>query len=158
MDKKPTIFDYFSQVFMIYGISILLLNIFCLMFGEAAKDISAIFALGSEGLSVKTMLQFLLAIAIAITLRLIFMTDLIIKRMPLSARIIVLFAASLLNIMVFIIVCGWIPVNNLSAWIMFIVSFAISCTASALISILAERTENKRLEEALNKLKEKEHE
>ena len=158
MDKKPTIFDYLSQVFMIFGITILLLNIFCLIFGEAAKDISAIFALGSEGLSVKTMLQFLLAIAIAITLRLIFMTDLIIKRMPLSARVIVLFAASLLNIMVFIIVCGWIPVNNLLGWVMFIVSFAISCTASALISILAERTENKRLEEALNKLKEKEHE
>ena len=158
MDKKPTIFDYLSQVFMIFGITVLLLNIFCLIFGEAAKEISAIFALGSEGLSVKIMLQFLLAIAITIVLRAVFMTDLIIKRMPLSARIIVLFAASLLNIMVFIIVCGWVPVDNLLAWVMFIVSFAISCAASALISILAERTENKRLEEALNKLKEKEHE
>ena len=158
MDKKPTIFDYLSQVFMIFGVTILLLNIFCLIFGELAKDISAIFTLGSEGLSVKTMLQFLLAIAITIMIRLVFMTDLIIKKMPLSGRIIAVFAASLLNIMVFIIVCGWVPVENLTAWIMFIISFAISCTASAFISILAERTENKRLEEALNKLKEEEHE
>lgn len=158
MDKKPTIFDYLSQVFMIFGITILLLNIFCLIFGEIAMDISTIFALGSKGLSVETMLQFLLAIAITITFRSVFMTDLLIKKMPLSARIIVLFAASFLNIVVFVIVCGWFSVNNLLAWIMFIISFAVSCTLSTLISILLERTENKRLAEALNKLKEDSHE
>ncbi|MCH5196228.1 MAG: hypothetical protein J1F28_05915, partial [Oscillospiraceae bacterium] len=113
MDKKPTVFDYLSQVFLIFGITVLLLNIFCLIFGEIARDFSAIFALGSWGLSVETMLQFLLAIAITITFRFIFMTDLIIKKMPIPARIIMLFAASFLNIVVFIIVCGWFPVNNL---------------------------------------------
>lgn len=158
MDKKPTIFDYLSQIFMIFGITILLLNIFCLIFGETAKEFSAIFTLGREGLSVKTMLQFLLAIAITITFRSIFMADMIIKKMPLLARIIALFAAAFLNIMVFIIVCGWFPVNNLLAWIMFLISFAVSCTASTLVSILWERTENKRLAEALEKLKEEAHE
>lgn len=158
MDKKPTIFDYLSQVFMIFGITILLLNIFCLIFGEIAKDVSTIFALGSKGLSVETMLQFLLAIAITIIFRAVFMTDLIIKKMPLPARIIVLFAAAFLNIVVFVIVCGWFSVNNLLAWIMFIISFAVSCTVSTLISILLERTENKRLAEALDKLKEESHE
>ena len=158
MDKKPTIFDYLSQVFMIFGITILVLNIFCLIFGELAKEFSSIFALGSGGLSVETMLQFLLAIAITITFRFVFMTDLIIKKMPLLARIIVLFAAAFLNIMVFVIVCGWFPVNNLLAWIMFLISFAVSCTASTLVSILWEKTENKRLAEALEKLKEESHE
>ena len=158
MDKKPTIFDYLSQVFMIFGITVLVLNTFCLIFGESAKEFSTIFALGNVGLSVKTMLQFLLAIAITITFRFIFMTDLLIKKMPLSARIIVLFAAAFLNIVVFVIVCGWFPVNNLLAWIMFIISFAVSCTLSTLVSLLWERTENKKLTEALNKLKEEEHE
>lgn len=158
MDKKTTIFDYLSQVFMIFGITILLLNIFCLIFGETAREFSAIFAMGSAGLSIETMLQFLLAIAITITLRFIFMTDMIIKKMPLTARIIVLFAAAFLNIVAFVIVCGWFPINDLLAWIMFLISFAVSCTASTLVSILWERTENKRLEEALNKLKEAEHE
>ena len=158
MDKKPTVLDYLSQVFMIFGITILALNIFCLIFGESAKEFSTIFALGSEGMSVATMLQFLLAIAITITLRAVFMTDLIIKKMPLSARIIVLFAAAFLNIVVFVIVCGWFPVNNLLAWIMFIISFTVSCTLSTLVSILWEKAENKRLAEALDKLKEAEHE
>ena len=158
MDKKPTVFDYLSQVFMIFGITILLLNIFCLIFGETARDYSEIFALGSEGLSVETMLQFLFAIAITITFRFIFMTDLIIKKMLLSARIVTLFAAAFLNIVAFIIVCGWFPVNNLLAWIMFLISFAVSCTLSTLVSTLWEKTENKRLAEALDKLREESHE
>ena len=156
MDNKPTILDYLSQVFMIFGITVLTLNIFCLLFGDSAREFSTIFALGSAGLNVKTMMQFLLAIAITIVLRYIFMTDLIIKKMPLVARIIAIFAAAFLNIVVFVILCGWFPVDNLMAWIMFLISFAISCTASTAISIFKEKTENRRLAEALSKLKEEE--
>ena len=156
MDNKPTILGYLAQVFMIFGITVLALNIFCLLFGDSARDFSTIFALGSAGLNVKTMLQFLLAIAITIVLRYIFMTDLIIKKMPLVARIIAIFAAAFLNIVVFVILCGWFPIDNLMAWIMFLISFAISCTASTAISIFKEKTENRRLAEALSKLKEEE--
>lgn len=156
MDNKPTILGYLAQVFMIYGITVLALNIFCLLFGDSAQDFSTIFALGSAGLNVRTMLQFLLAIAITIVLRYIFMTDLIIKKMPLAARIIAMFGAAFLNIVVFVLLCGWFPVNNLMAWIMFLISFAISCTASTAVSIFKEKAENRRLEEALNRLKEEE--
>ena len=156
MDNKPTILGYLTQVFMIFGITVLTLNIFCLLFGDSARDFSTIFALGSVGLNVTTMLQFLLAIAITIVLRYIFMTDLIIKKMPLVARIIAIFAAAFVNIVVFVLLCGWFPVDNLTAWIMFLISFAISCTASTAVSIFKEKTENRRLEEALNRLKEEE--
>ena len=139
MDNKPTILGYLTQVFMIFGITVLALNVFCLLFGDSARDFSTIFALGSAGLNVTTMLQFLLAIAINIVLRFVFMTDVIIKKMPLAARIIAIFAAAFLNIVVFVILCGWFPVDNLMAWIMFLISFAISCTASTAISIFKEK-------------------
>ena len=156
MDNKPTILDYLTQTFMIYGIAVLTLNIFCLLFGDSAREISTIFALGSVGLSVTTMLQFLLAIGITILFRFIFMTDLIIKKMPLAARIITMFAAAFLNIVVFVILCGWFPVDNLMAWIMFLISFTISCAVSTAVSLLKEKMENRRLAEALNRLKEEE--
>ena len=156
MDNKPTIFDYLTQAFMIYGIAVLMLNIFCLMFGDSAREISTIFALGSVGLSVTTMLQFLLAIGITILFRFIFMTDILIKKMPLAARIITMFAAAFLNIMVFVILCGWFPVDNLTAWIMFLISFTISCAVSTAVSLLKEKMENRKLAEALNRLKEEE--
>lgn len=158
MNNKPTLLDYLSQVFMIYGVTVLLLNIFCLMFGEAAMDHSTIFSFGSSGLSVRTMLQFLLAIVITIVFRFTFMTDILIKKMPLAARIVTMFAAAFLNIMVFVIVCKWFPIDNPIAWTMFLVSFAVSCAVSTLISICKEKYENKQLSEALQKLKEEEHE
>ena len=156
MDNKPTILDYLTQVFMIFGIAVFTLNIFCLLFGDSAREISAIFTLGSAGLTVTTMLQFLLAIGITILFRFIFMTDIIIKKMPLAARIITMFAAAFLNIMAFVILCGWFPVDNLMAWIMFLISFAISCAVSTAVSLFKEKTENRKLAEALNKLKEEE--
>ena len=156
MDNKPTILDYLSQVFMIFGIAVLTLNIFCLLFGDSAQEISAIFTLGSVGLSVTTMLQFLLAIGITILFRFVFMTDILIKKMPLAARIITMFAAAFLNIMVFVILCGWFPVDNLMAWIMFLISFAISCAVCTAVSLFKEKMENHKLAEALNRLKEEE--
>ncbi|MCH5325548.1 MAG: hypothetical protein J1E39_10110 [Eubacterium sp.] len=156
MDNKPTVLDYLSQGFMIFGIAVLTLNIFCLLFGDSAQEISTIFTLGSAGLSVTTMLQFLLAIGITILFRFIFMTDILIKKMPLAVRVITMFAAAFLNIMVFVILCGWFPIDNLTAWIMFLISFAISCAVSTAVSLFKEKTENRKLAEALNKLKEEE--
>ena len=156
MDNKPTILGYLTQVFMVFGIAVLTLNIFCLLFGDSAQEISTIFTLGSAGLSVTTMLQVLLAIGITILFRFIFMTDLIIKKMPLAARIIIMFAAAFLNIVVFVILCGWFPVDNLMAWIMFLISFTISCAVSTAVSLLKEKMENRKLAEALNRLKEEE--
>ena len=158
MNNKPTIFDYLSQVFMIFGITVLLLNIFCLIFGGSAKDFSTIFSLGNSGLSVKTTLQFLLAIAITIVFRFLFMTDLLIEKMSMTVRIIAMFIAVFLNIVVFIIMCKWFPVNDPKAWTMFLVSFAVSCTVSTAISICREKYENRQLSEALQKLKEEEDE
>ena len=156
MDNKPTVLDFLSQLFMIFGITVLALNIFCLLFGDSARDFSSIFSLGSAGLSVKTMLQFLLAVAITIVLRYIFMTDLIIKKMPLATRIIAIFAAAFVNIVMFVVLCGWFPVDNFMAWIMFLISFTVSCTVSTAVSLFKKKTENRKLAEALKRLKEEE--
>lgn len=151
MDKKTGILDFLSQVFMIYGIAVLILNIFCLIFGEASKEMSTIFSLGRSGLQISTMMQFLLAVSLIVLLRFFIMTDLIIKRMPIAARIVIMFAGALGITFIFIFAFGWFPVGEPMAWIMFFVSFALSCIISTAISVLAEKQENKKLEEALKK-------
>lgn len=156
MNNKPTIFDYLSQVFMVFGITVLVLNIFCLIFGEAAEGYSTIFSLGSSGLGVKTMLQFLLAIAITIVFRFTFMTDILIKKMSITSRIVTMFIAAFLNIVIFVILFDWFPLNDPLAWTMFLISFVVSCTVSTMISVCKEKYENRQLSEALQKLKEEE--
>lgn len=156
MDKNFSLLKYLSQVFMIYGITTGLLNIFCIVFGESAHGLSTIFSLGTKGVGVATSFQFLLAVSVIVGLRVIFTTDILIKKMPLAARIIALFAGAFATILVFIFVFDWFPADLPLAWIMFIMCFVISCVVSTLISILAEKNENRRLEEALKRYKEEE--
>ncbi len=154
MEKKMTVLDFLSQVFMIFGVTAAILMVFCLLFGESAQGYSTIFRLGSDGISLVTMFQFLLAIMCTITLRWLFMTEIVIRRMPLVVRIVLLFASVFAMILGFVFFCGWFPVSDPTAWLMFLLSFAVSCGISTLISVLYERTENKKLAQALLKHKE----
>ncbi|MBQ5330618.1 MAG: hypothetical protein J6F31_05140 [Oscillospiraceae bacterium] len=130
-----------------------MLNIFCVLFGNDAAGYSSIFSLAGEGLSVSTCLQFLLAVITAVGMRVLFMTDTLIKDMPLWARITALFASVFLSIVAFVILFGWFPVNDPAAWVMFTVCFLVSCTVSVIVSAAAEREENRRLDKALKKAK-----
>lgn len=154
MDKNFSVFKFFSQTFTIYGITTVLLNIFCVMFGESAYKFSTIFSLKSAGVGVVTSFQFLLALFIITTLRFIFMTDVLIKKMPLIVRIIALFSGAFATIIAFIFIFKWFPSDMPIAWIMFIVCFIISCTVSTIIFVIAEKQENRKLDEALKRYKE----
>lgn len=155
MDKKFSILEFCSQVFTIYGITIVLLNIFCILFGTSAQEISTIFSMGSHGLGVATSFQFLLAVLAITVLRFIFMTDILIIKMPAAARIAAMFAGTFAIILVFIIAFDWFPADLPMAWIMFLICFVVCCTGGTMISLIAEKQENRKLEEALKRCKEK---
>ncbi|MBQ8612962.1 MAG: hypothetical protein IJ416_01945 [Ruminiclostridium sp.] len=154
MDKKKGILGFLSQVFMLFGIIVLLMSIFAIVFGDDAKEVSTIFTLGSKGISIGTLLQFLSVVAIICTLRFVFMTDTIIKKMPVALRIILMFASVVAVIVVFVFAFGWFPVTEIRAWVMFILCFIVSCVVSTFVSVLSEKQENKKLEEALKRFKE----
>lgn len=46
----------------------------------------------------------------------------------------------------------WFPVNNVWAWVAFIISFIICTVISAFICKLGEKAENKKMEQALEKI------
>lgn len=154
MDKRFSILKFLSQVFMIYGITTGLLNIFCILFGTLAHGFSTIFSLGNAGVGITTSFQFLLAVFLIVGLKFILTADIMIKKIPSAARIIIMFAGAFATILVFVFAFGWFPANMPLAWIMFIICFVLSCAVSTLISVLAEKQENRRLEEALKRYKE----
>ena len=158
MEEKKTIFDYCAAVFITFGFGILVLSIFCVLVGEEAWEVSSLYAMGKEGLSIATILQFF-GMSICITLlRLLFFTDSLIKRMSVTGRTICM----LLCIIGLIVICaaafGWFPVNMWQAWAGFAVSFGICFAGSCLIMLMKERLQNRRMEEALARLKEQEKE
>lgn len=158
MEEKKTVFDYCGQVFITFGFSILVLNIFCILVGEDAQEVSTLYALGKDGLSVATMMQFF-GMSVCITgLRTLFFTDVFIKRMSVVMRTVCM----LLGIIGMILLCvagfGWFPMDMWQAWAGFLISFGVCFLGSCLLTLLKERTENRRMEEALRKLKERESE
>ena len=73
--------------------------------------------------------------------------------MALIVRNILFFLTIMIAITVFVIIFGWFPINEVGAWIGFIVSFAVCTAVSAVFMRLEERAENKKMQEALNRLK-----
>lgn len=156
MEERKTIFDYAGQVFIIFGITICVLNIFCVLFGENAKEYSTMFSLGKEGLSVPVMMQFLLVSACTTANRFLFFTEIFIKNMTIPLRTVCMVAVEVGVIAVFIIAFGWFPADMWLPWVMFLLSFGICFILSFAVTVIKTRVENRKMEEALERLKKQE--
>ncbi|MBD5544737.1 MAG: hypothetical protein HDR01_11000 [Lachnospiraceae bacterium] len=156
MEERKTIFDYLAQVMIVFGFAMLIMNVFCMIFGNSAKGFSTMFELGNQGIPVEISFQFLCISALNVGVRFLFFTDTIIKKMPIWLRTVCMLVAVVGIIAVFILVFHWFPVNMWQPWAMFFICFAISFLGSYLVMRIKENVENRRMEEALQRLKEKE--
>ncbi len=156
MEEKKTLFDYLSQIMVVFGFSMLILNIFCLVFGSSAKNYSAMFELGNRGIPIKIAFEFL-GLSVLITgIRFLFFTDICIRKMPVWARTICMLALVVIVIAVFIVLFDWFPIHMWQPWVMFFICFGISFAGSYFVMRIKEATENRKMKEALERLKEKE--
>lgn len=155
MEEKRTIFDYLAQVLTIFGFTILTIAVFCLVFGNSAKDFSTLFELGAQGIPINIIFQFLLVSALITGVRFIFFTDTFIRKMPVWLRTICMSTVIVVIIAVFVIAFHWFPVNMWKPWVMFFISFGVSFLGSYFVTKIKEDTENKRMDEALQRLKER---
>ncbi len=156
MEEKKTVFDYLAQVMIIFGFTMLMLNIFCLGFGDSARDISAIFALGAQGIPAGISFQFLCVSVLLTGARYVFFTDRVIKKMSLWSRTVCMLTFAIILIAAFIILFHWFPVDMWQPWLMFFLCFGVCFVGSCAFVTLKEKTENRRMEEALRRLKETE--
>ncbi|MDE7425829.1 MAG: hypothetical protein K2N51_19385 [Lachnospiraceae bacterium] len=153
MIKKNILFDFLTQLMVIWGITMLSLCFFCIFFGESAKGYSSIFTLGSKGISIATFIQFFCLAVILASLRTLFFTDLLIKKLNIAGRSVCMFACIIFSIGIFAYIFEWFPVNQVKPWIMFFICFFICATISVIVSVLKEKSDNKKMHEALERLK-----
>lgn len=156
MDENKGIFDYLTQVMVVFGFSMLVLNIFCIVFGDSAQGLSSMFAMGSQGLPVEMAFQYLGISALIVGIRFLFFTDRLIKNMTIPLRTVCMLGSVLLITVAFIIRFQWFPADMWQAWAMFLLCFIVCFICSYFMMLLKEKTENRKLNEALSKLKEKE--
>lgn len=156
MDERKTIFDYTGMVFGIFGFFVAVMSVFCLLFGEEAREISSMFSLGKEGISIGMMMQYFAVSALIVAARFLFCTDMIIKNMAIAARAVCMVVSSVVIIVCFILRFGWFPVNMWMPWILFFMCFGICFAVSMIVAVQKEKADNKKMEEALAKLKRQE--
>ncbi len=153
MVKKNTIFDFLTNVMVIFAITVISIGFFTFLFGNEAEGISSFFALGERGIPLTVLVQLFVMSLMISTLKWVLFSDALIKSLSLALRTILMFVTIIILIAVFAAVFRWFPVNMITPWIMFFICFAVFATVSALISIVKEKSENKKLQDALERLK-----
>lgn len=153
MEEKKTVFNYISQLFATYGVIVVIFIVFSLVIGNGADKYSALFSYKDAALGIPTLLQLLL-LALFITLsQVLFLTDRMIKGMSMVLRYILFFVTIMLVMIIMTVIFKWFPVDDPKAWCGFFISFVISMVISALFTRLAEKSENRKMQEALDKFK-----
>lgn len=153
MENRKTVFDYLGQMLIVFGFSTVVLDVFCLLIGEDAQRISTIYSLGKEGISVAASLQFLGVSACITGFRFVFFTDGIIRQMSVVMRTVCMFVSIIILIAVCAVLFDWFPVDMWQPWAAFLLTFAFCSAASLLLMALKEKAENRKMEEALNRIK-----
>ncbi|MBO7531201.1 MAG: hypothetical protein J6T50_05290 [Lachnospiraceae bacterium] len=157
-EDKKSVFGYIAQLLATYGAMVVIFIVFDICIGRSTEGYSTLFELGSRGLTVNTLLQLLLLAVLVTIAQVVFLTDVLIKNMNMIARNFLFIIAIFVSIVVFAVSFGWFPVNDLAAWVGFLVSFSLSMAASLLITRFIEKSENKKMQEALDKYMEKRNE
>lgn len=151
MEENKTIFNYISQVFTTYGIIIAIFIILGCITGEEAAEYSTLFAYGNQGFSIATLTQ-LFAVSVVISIgQIIFLTDRWIKRLSILIRSTLFIATVILAIVFFVIAFKWFPIGDVKAWFSFLLSFSACSFIGVVVSILREKMENKKMDQALDR-------
>lgn len=153
-ETRKTLLDYLEQTMLIFGTTLLAIAFVCWLVGGEAMEYSSMFALGSDGVPIHTVWQYLLSSACIAGLRLLFFSDAVIKKMSIVKRTIAMLIAVVVLIGIFAWIFDWFPVEELKFWLYFFVCFGISFAASVIASACKENMDNRRLEAGLKRLKE----
>lgn len=151
--KKNTVYDFLANIMIVWGISIIVLCVFVFLFGEKEREISSVFCMGKMGISLGTLMQFLLLASEVTALRWLFLSDKLIKQLSRLYRNLFMFGGIFIIVSVEAAIFKWFPMNQAKSWILFLLSFTICSTFSICISVATDKNENRKLQEALERLK-----
>ena len=149
--EQKTLFNYIAQFFTTYGVMVVVFLLFDICIGNSCRDYSTLFKLGAEGLTTHTLLELLFLAVIITVSQIIFMTDKLIKNMKIITRNVIFISLIFAAIVVFVIVFKWFPVDDIRSWIGFIISFSISMSVSLIITRYVEKSENRKMQDALER-------
>lgn len=147
--KKQQIIPSIAEIFTL---SILFISVFNIVLREQSEELSQmseLFALCGEGISFKTLGEFLLMAIVIGLVKYVWFSDQLFKNMLMSLRI------TFMLISVFVlagsasVIFNWFPSNMWQAWAGFVASFLISTVLSFSVMMIESRMESRKYKKAL---------
>lgn len=152
-NKQSSIFIFISQTLMLFAVNILTLLALAALFGEGARGMSSIYQFGSKGLATSTILQFLLSSASIITLKNIYFSERLFRKiMALWRTVSLLFSILAIHIL-FIQIFHWFTPDNGYAWAGFFICFGGGCFFGSIFMIIKTKLESRQYDELLTHYK-----
>lgn len=151
MEKRFTIFNFFSEALVIFSIMVICIAFTAILFGSNANEISTLYRFGKDGVAVDTIFQFLLASLAMESLKVLWFSDKVIKHMMTFWRTV---GMSLSVIPVIALLAGafsWFPLNNVSAWCGFLITYGVFLGLSLLAMTLKVKLENEKIDKGFKK-------
>ena len=155
MEEKKIIFDFGCRVFCSFGFSMMFMAVFSGLVGDEAKEVSTLFALGTKGVPVYVIWQFLGINILIGGFNFLFFSERIIREMSVFVRTLCMLGSVVVLIGFFAYFFGWFPIDMWQAWLGFFVSFGTCFAISLFIMKWKEKVENRKMEEGLKRVKEK---
>ena len=143
---KKHLWTYFLNVMFAFGLTTAFLTAAVRLAGDGIKGETAMTALGSGGLPTAFLLQLLTAEMIVMAFHKLFLSDLFIKGMKPSLRVILFLVTALLTMTGFILFFGWLPPKGLTVFLPCAVCVII---LNAVRLLRREEAKNRALAEAL---------
>ena len=147
---KKHLWTYFLNVMFAFGLTVAFSTIVIMLVGDELKGEAGITMLGSEGIPIAFLLQFLIADMIVMALRKLFLSDLCIKNMKPSLRVILFLVTALCTMTGFILAFRWFPPVGL---FVFIPGSVCAIIVNAVRMLRRENAKNNELADALEQYK-----
>ena len=154
MEIKKQIVNIVETAFTITGFTMIVIALLTFFAGENAKEVSAIFALGNQGIPLAIVAEYFGFSCLISLLRFLFFTDILFKKWTITPRIVMMILIQIVLVGIFAYRFKWFPVDDPICWAAFFICFFICFVISVVITKWKEDKDNTKLEEGLKALRE----
>ena len=147
-----------KEILASFAAGVVTLGVLSCLMGDIGEKVSPIFSLGKAGISIDTLLQFLLLAVFSVVVKDVFMTDRWIKNMSVFLRKSLYFFVIVLGVFVMSRLFKWFPADAARAWIAFGIFFSVAMVFITILTRTKEITENNKLQEALEEFQKRKKE
>lgn len=143
---------FFSSTAEVFTLSLLFVSIFNIALSgnwKELRNVSELFALCGEGISLVALGELMVLSLMISSLRLLWFSDRIFKNMLMLNRITLMLVSVFLIAGVCSVIFGWFPPSMWQAWLGFVLSFAIGTAVSFAVMQMRSRKESRRYQRNL---------